>query len=161
MYKTQALVSHLLAHCLPPFPVLCSSRVQKTKEKKKRSKPFPFSFSSLKFTSFAHFSVSTPVRRIVMKESASAQQRHGGTWRQERERERRPSHGTINHFKSECLSRLVDRALIRPLIKAGTSHSENNDFFFLLLSPLLNFSVSFTSMGLQVEQSPVVLSCPG
>lgn len=32
-------------------------------------------------------------------------------------------------------------------------------FFFLLLSPLLNFSVSFTSMGLQVVQSPVVLSC--
>lgn len=65
-----------------------------------------------------------------MKESASAQWRHGGTWRQERVRERRPSHGTISHFKSECLSSLVDRALIRPLIKAETSHSENNDFFF-------------------------------
>lgn len=94
-----------------------------------------------------------------MKESASAQRRHGGTWRQERKREHRPSHGTISHFKSECLSSLVDRALIRPLIKAETSHSENNGFFFLLLSPLLNFSVSFTSMGLQVVQSPVVLSC--
>lgn len=94
-----------------------------------------------------------------MKESSSAQQRHGRTWRQERERDRRPSHGTISHFKSECLSSLVDRALIRALIKAETSHSENNDFLSLLLSSLLNFSVSFTSMSLQVAQSPVVLSC--